>query len=129
MCSREETVFRHAAKEIRGACEQPQRVGIFFIFSQRGCRFLISGVETRHARALARTLKGILRSGCATSGSTWRTGLTRVRKRSLPVDMTALQAQRRQGRESELECFGLQGCSLQLLDCLLSIAPAQLQVC
>ena len=35
----------------------------------------------------ALTLKGILRSGGATSGSTCRTGFTSVKKRNLPVDI------------------------------------------
>ena len=46
--------------------------------------------------------------------------MTRVRKRSLPVDMTALQAQRRQGGRStgsEAEWFELQDLQLPELDC------------
>ena len=37
-----------------------------------------------------RTLNGILRSGCATSGSTCSTGLTRVKKRMLPTMLPRL---------------------------------------
>ena len=48
------------------------------------------------------TLKGILRSGCATSGRTCSTGFTSVRKRSLPDDMatTAADLPRRQQRSA-----------------------------
>ena len=54
------------------------------------------------------TLNGILRSGCATSGSTCKTGFTSVRKRSLPPDdMAALslhQARAEKRRERRSGC-------------------------
>ena len=54
----------------------------------RGARVrVVRAVRAEASVGLVCTLNGILRSGCATSGRTCNTGLTSVRKRSLPVDI------------------------------------------
>ena len=59
--------------------------------------------------AASHTLNGIFRSGGATSGSTCSTGLTSVRKRSLPVDM----AQRCGVREAQWDAVSRQSAPMR----------------